>query len=98
MEGARPVLRTDASTTEPRAGITKLLAIHGTQLAVLLLIVQPILFFRSVLISRTRHIPFDIEGWHLPVAAFMARCARDHILPFWNPYSACGAPAYADIQ
>ena len=86
-------VKSNAPTDKP--GLTQK---QETLLASLLLLVQPFLFFRSVLISRTRHIPFDIEGWHLPIASFMARCLREHVLPFWNPYSACGAPGYADIQ
>lgn len=98
MDGTSPLLRSETQSATMPGGIPGLLSEYGTPVAALLLLLQPILFFRSVLISRTRHIPFDIEGWHLPIASFMARCARDHVLPFWNPYSACGAPGYADIQ
>lgn len=69
-----------------------------TLLAYLALICQPFIFFKKVLFSRTGHIPYDIELWHQPIAAFLARCLREHRWPAWNPFSACGAPVYADPQ
>jgi hypothetical protein len=66
--------------------------------ALALLLIQPVVFFRSVLVSQTRHIPFDIEEFHLPLTSFIARCVREHVWPFWNPYSYCGMSMWADIQ
>src|SRR5215467_14088054 len=69
-----------------------------TWTAFLLLIAQPVVFFRDVLINPTRHIPFDIEGFHLPLAAYIARCMREGVLPLWDPYPYAGVPIHADIQ
>jgi len=66
-------------------------------LALTLLVAQPLVFFRSVLFANTRYIPFDIGAWQLPLAAFVARCARDHTMPFWDPYNNCGSSIWADI-
>jgi len=66
-------------------------------LAVLLLIAQPLVFFRSVLFYPQSHIPFDLESFHLPLATYIARCARQGIWPFWDPYPYCGVPIHADI-
>src|SRR5215469_4247521 len=66
-------------------------------LAVILLIVQPFIFFRSVIFSRTASIPFDMSGYHYPQIAFLARCVRDHVMPYWDPYSRTGAPMWSDI-
>ena len=63
-----------------------------------LLIGQPLLFFSRVLFNPREHIPYDIEGFHLPLAAYIARCVREHILPLWAPYPYCGVPIHADIQ
>jgi hypothetical protein len=62
------------------------------------LIVQPLIFFRRHLFLKTVHIPYDIQMFHLPLAWFIARCARLHTLPLWDPFSYCGMPIHADIQ
>jgi hypothetical protein len=67
-------------------------------LAFALLVLQPLLFYRRHLFARTVHIPYDIQMFHLPLAWFIARCARQHILPLWDPFSYCGVPIHADIQ
>jgi hypothetical protein len=67
-------------------------------LPLVLLIVQPLIFFRRHLFLKTVHIPYDIQMFHLPLAWFIARCARLHSLPLWNPFSYCGMPIHADIQ
>lgn len=66
--------------------------------SVVLLIAQPLIFFQGVLFNPRRHIPYDIEGFHLPLAAYIARCVREHVLPLWAPYPYCGVPIHADIQ
>ncbi|MGC9947624.1 MAG: YfhO family protein [Bryobacteraceae bacterium] len=63
-----------------------------------LLIVQPLIFYGRVLFNPRSHIPFDIEGFHLPLTAYIARCIREGVLPLWDPYSYCGAPIHADLQ
>ena len=69
---------------------------HGASL--LLLTMQPVIFYLRVLINPRSHIPYDIEGFHLPLTAYIARCVREGVLPLWDPYSYCGAPIHADIQ
>jgi hypothetical protein len=61
------------------------------------LVAQPLVFFRSVLFNPQSHIPFDIEAFHLPLSTYIARCARQGVFPFWDPYPYCGAPIHADI-
>lgn len=65
---------------------------------IVLLVAQPLLFFYSVLFNPKAHIPFDIQGFHLPLAAYIARCAREGTLPLWDPYQLCGVPIHADPQ
>lgn len=43
-------------------------------------------------------IPFDLVGFHLPLAAYIGRCVREGIFPFWDPYPLCGMPIHADLQ
>lgn len=43
-------------------------------------------------------IPFDLEGFHLPLAAYIGRCVRQGHFPFWDPYLLCGMPIHADLQ
>src|SRR5262245_4755317 len=62
------------------------------------LILQPVLFFWRVLINPTAHIPFDIEGFHLPLLSYIAQCIRRGIAPWWDPFPYCGVPIHADLQ
>ena len=63
-----------------------------------MLILQPIVFYRGVLIHPSQHIPFDLAGFHLPLISHTAQCVRSGVAPFWDPYQYCGAPIHADIQ
>lgn len=71
-------------------------ALRPWPLAVLLIAV--LLFHRRVLFSSRWTIPWDFRDYHLPLAAFMARCLRSGELPLWDPYTYCGMPFYANIQ
>jgi hypothetical protein len=62
-----------------------------------LLLAQPLVFFRAVLFNHQSHIPFDLEAFHLPLVAYVARCAREGVFPFWDPYPYCGVPIHADL-
>ncbi len=65
--------------------------------ALLVLALQPIVFYWRVLINPRQHIPYDLAGFHLPLISYVAQCVRHGIAPFWDPYSYCGMPIYADI-
>jgi Bacterial membrane protein YfhO len=69
---------------------------HALSFAVLIL--QPLIFYRRHLFRFTAHIPFDIQDFHLPLTAFIARSVKEHVWPFWNPLVYCGVPIHADIQ
>ncbi|MGH9632988.1 MAG: YfhO family protein [Bryobacteraceae bacterium] len=71
---------------------------RGSIAAILLLIVQPVWFFRRILINPEAHIPYDLEYFHFPQIAYIARSVRDGVFPFWDPYSYCGVPFHADLQ
>jgi Bacterial membrane protein YfhO len=71
--------------------------LHGG-IAILLIAIQPLLFFRKVLFWPTKSIPYDYLGWHFPLASFLARSARNGDFPWWNPLSYCGVPIHADLQ
>jgi hypothetical protein len=70
----------------------------SSAIAIAILVLQPLYFYRRVVVYNTVHIPFDIQGFHLPLTWFIARCVREHILPLWNPFAYCGLPIHADIQ
>jgi hypothetical protein len=70
---------------------------YSSAVALLLLVAQPLVFFRSVLFNPQSHIPFDIEAFHLPLATYIARCVRQGNFPFWDPFPYCGVPIHADI-
>ena len=67
-------------------------------IALLFLVAQPLVFYRKVLFNPRMFIPFDLEGFHLPLAAYIGRCVREGIFPFWDPYPLCGMPIHADLQ
>jgi len=71
---------------------------YSSAIALLLLIVQPLVFFFRVLFNPQRHIPFDLETFHLPLTTYIARCLRQGVFPFWDPFPYCGVPIHADIQ
>jgi hypothetical protein len=66
--------------------------------AIAALIGLPILFYWTVLFTKTAHIPYDMEGFHYPLAAYIARCLRAGVLPLWDPFTYCGYPFHADMQ
>jgi hypothetical protein len=65
--------------------------------SILLIVLQPVVFFWRVLINPSAHIPFDIEGFHLPLIAYLGQCLRRGIAPLWDPYPYCGVPIHADL-
>ena len=65
---------------------------------VALLVLQPVVFFWRVLVNPTAHIPFDIEGFHLPLISYLGQCLRRGTAPLWDPYVYCGVPIHADLQ
>ncbi len=71
---------------------------YSSAIAFLALVAQPLVFFHSVLFNPKSHIPFDIEAFHLPLITYIARCVREGVFPFWDPYPYCGVPIHADIQ
>ena len=62
------------------------------------LILQPVVFYWSVVVDTTRHIPYDLESYHYPTLAWIARCIRLHEWPLWDPYMYAGMPLHADLQ
>jgi hypothetical protein len=77
--------------------------VHGERsgwwrgISIMVLIVQPLIFYRRHLFSLTGHIPFDLPSFHLPMAAFIERSIHRGVWPFWNPFEYCGTPIHADI-
>lgn len=55
-------------------------------------------FFRRVLFSPQFIIPFDLPGYHLPLARYAARSLGTGEFPLWDPYTYCGLPFYANLQ
>ena len=64
----------------------------------LVLFVEVLAFWRHVLFSGRWAIPWDLQGYHQPLAGFVARSLARGELPLWNPYAYCGAPLYANLQ
>ena len=67
-------------------------------IALAFLILQPVIFYRDVVVRPTRHIPYDIDGFHTPLAEFAASALREGRLPMWDPYPYCGYPIHGDLQ
>lgn len=70
----------------------------SSRVAVALLILQPIAFFQHVFINPKFHIPWDIQGFHYPLMASLARALRQGEWPWWSPLIYCGYPIHADVQ
>ncbi len=65
--------------------------------SILLLVFQPILFYWRVFVNPRAHIPYDIEGFHLPLISYLEQCFRRGVAPLWDPYPYCGVPIHADL-
>ena len=63
----------------------------------LVLLVEVLAFWRGVLFSGRWAIPWDLQGYHQPLAWFVARSLGRGELPLWNPYIYCGIPIYANL-
>ena len=64
----------------------------------LFLLAGAVLLLRHALFSRWRGIPWDLRGYHLPLAEFFAASLRAGRLPLWDPYTYCGFPFFANIE
>jgi hypothetical protein len=63
----------------------------------LVLLAEILGFWRAVLFSGRFAIPWDLQGYHQPLAWFVARSMARGELPLWNPYTYCGIPIYANL-
>src|SRR6266849_4700257 len=69
-----------------------------TLAVILWLIVQPIVFHWRALISQTTYLPFDLPGFHTPLATAVVEALSNRRFPLWDPYIYAGYPIHADIQ
>ena len=63
-----------------------------------LLLAEVLVFFGPVLFTGEYVIPYDLRGYHLGPAFFVAKSLRAGELPLWDPYTYCGFPVYANPQ
>ncbi len=64
----------------------------------LLLLLEVVVFHRQVIFYDGFLFPWDFRTVHLPLAAFVADSLRSGEFPWWDPYTYCGTPIYANIQ
>jgi hypothetical protein len=57
-----------------------------------------VVFFWPVLVLDIASVPFDMQGWHYPQQAFLAKVLRGGEWPVWNPYVYGGMPVNGNIQ
>jgi hypothetical protein len=62
------------------------------------LLAEVLLFFRKALFTARFVFPWDFRGYHLPLNQFLARSLGEGTLPFWDPFTYCGFPQYANPQ
>jgi Bacterial membrane protein YfhO len=62
------------------------------------LFAQPVILFWSTLLSKTTHIPWDLTGFHVPLAGVVVEAIRSRRFPLWEPYTYAGYPFHADLQ
>ena len=63
-----------------------------------ILLVQVVLFFRLPLFSAEWLIPYDLAGYHLPLATHIVESWRGGRFPWWDNTTYCGFPFYANVQ
>ena len=71
---------------------------RASAIAWCLLVLQPVLFYRSVLIKSADHIPYDLVGFHTPLADYISWSLQSGEFPLWDPNPYCGYPIHADVQ
>ncbi|MFB3828397.1 MAG: hypothetical protein ACE15B_16630 [Bryobacteraceae bacterium] len=62
------------------------------------LLAEVLVFHGRVLLTSRWAIPWDLAGFHAPLASFAARSLGRGELPLWNPFIYCGFPFYANPQ
>jgi hypothetical protein len=62
------------------------------------LVAQPVILFWTTLLSKTTHIPWDLTGFHVPLASVVVEAIRSRRFPLWEPYTYAGYPFHADLQ
>jgi hypothetical protein len=67
-------------------------------LVYLSLLANVILFFHKPLFSAAYLFPWDFRSVQLPLLCFLADRLRAGHFAFWNPYSYCGYPVFANIE
>jgi hypothetical protein len=63
-----------------------------------ILFAQPVILFRTTLLSKTTHIPWDLTGFHVPLAGVVVEALRRGRFPLWESYTYAGYPFHADLQ
>ena len=43
-------------------------------------------------------VKWDMVDFGWPWRYFIGQCLKNHVLPLWNPFQACGYPIYADLS
>lgn len=63
-----------------------------------ILLVQVALFLRLPLFAADWLIPYDLPGYHLPLATHIVESLRAGRFPLWDNTTYCGFPFYANVQ
>ena len=64
----------------------------------LILLAEVLVFYRKILFLPDYAIPWDAQGYHLPLLHFAATRLRRGEIPLWDPLTYCGFPFFANIQ
>jgi Bacterial membrane protein YfhO len=71
---------------------------RATALIYISLLANVILFFHKPLFSTAYLFPWDFRSVQLPLLSFLVDRLRAGHFAFWNPYSYCGYPVFANIE
>lgn len=71
---------------------------RATAFVYLSLLANVILFFHKPLFSAAYLFPWDFRSVQLPLLSFLVDRLREGRFAFWNPYSYCGYPVFANIE
>jgi len=63
-----------------------------------ILLAQVLFFYRRVLFTKKYLLPYDISDYHLPLASYIVDSFRRGEFPWWDPYTYCGVPFFANLQ
>jgi hypothetical protein len=87
-----------AQSGEPVQRLSKITTIRTRYVVILSFVFTVLFFIEYTPLLRRTHIPFDLEGYHYPLADYAFQAIRHGRFPEWDPSIYCGLSFVGNIQ